>query len=58
MQDESSDNYFDYFLDSLDSVYALCIDKQIENLQVKSNKIGLTDSEKKELTRLILSSKD
>lgn len=58
MQDESGDNYFDYFLDSLDSVYALCIDKQIENLQVKSNKIGLTDLEKKELTRLILSSKD
>ncbi|KGY08316.1 DNA primase [Vibrio sinaloensis] len=48
------DNEQDIFLDSLDKILALCVEKQIENLQAKERSVGLSTEERRELLALML----
>ncbi|PMH39830.1 DNA primase [Vibrio sp. 10N.286.49.B3] len=48
------DNQEDIFLDSLDNIFAQCVEKQIENLQAKARSSGLSAEEKRELLALML----
>lgn len=47
-------NLEELFLDSLDKIFAQCVEKQIENLQAKERSVGLSTEEKKELVALML----
>jgi DNA primase len=48
------DNTLDVFLDAMDKVIDQCVKQQIEKLQAKSNTVGLSVEEKRELQLLIL----
>ena len=48
------DNEQDIFFDSLDKIFAQCVEKQIENLQAKERSIGLSAEERRELLALML----
>lgn len=48
------ENEQDIFLDTLDKVFTLCIEKQIASLQEKARNSGLSVAEKRELQDLIL----
>ncbi|KXF80333.1 DNA primase [Enterovibrio coralii] len=50
----TDDNALDVFLDSLDKILAQCVQQQIAKLQAKSNTVGLSVEEKRELQLLIL----
>ncbi|PKF48910.1 DNA primase, partial [Enterovibrio nigricans] len=50
----TEDNALDVFLDSLDKILAQCVQQQIAKLQAKSNTVGLSVEEKRELQLLIL----
>lgn len=50
----AEDNQEELFLDSLDKVFAQCIEKQIEKLQDKERSVGLSADEKRELLALML----
>ncbi|OZS45368.1 DNA primase [Photobacterium sanguinicancri] len=51
---DNEDNTHDVFLDALDKVFDQCVRQQIEKLQAKSNTIGLSVEEKRELQLLLL----
>ncbi len=51
---KDEDNTLDVFLDAMDKVIDLCVKQQIEKLQAKSNTVGLSVEEKRELQSLIL----
>ncbi len=44
-----------FFCDSLDKILAQCVEQQIAKLQAKSNTVGLSVEEKRELMLLIQS---
>ncbi|NLS12344.1 DNA primase [Vibrio sp. SM6] len=48
------DNQEELFLDSLDKIFAQCVEKQIETLQAKARSVGLSAEEKRELLALML----
>ncbi|MBM7037433.1 DNA primase [Vibrio ulleungensis] len=48
------DNEQTIFIDSLDKIFAQCVEKQIENLQAKERSVGLSVDEKRELVALML----
>ena len=51
---KDEDNTLDVFLDAMDKVIDQCVKQQIEKLQAKSNTVGLSVEEKRELQSLIL----
>ncbi|MGF1725199.1 DNA primase [Photobacterium nomapromontoriensis] len=51
---KDEDNTLDVFLDAMDKVIDQCVKQQIEKLQAKSNTVGLSAEEKRELQLLIL----
>lgn len=51
-------NALDVFLDSLDKIFDQCVQQQIAKLQAKSNTVGLSVEEKRELQLLILNRPD
>ncbi|WP_299019379.1 DNA primase [uncultured Photobacterium sp.] len=51
---KDEDNTLDVFLDAMDKVIDQCVKQQIEKLQAKSNTVGLSVEEKRELQLLIL----
>ncbi|MGF1686344.1 DNA primase [Photobacterium japonica] len=51
---KDEDNTLDVFLDAMDKVLDQCVKQQIEKLQAKSNTVGLSVEEKRELQLLIL----
>ncbi|UJF19122.1 DNA primase [Vibrio sp. SS-MA-C1-2] len=51
-------NITEVFADSLDKVYAQCVEKQIAQLQAKERTVGLSTEEKRELQLLILNNLD
>ncbi|MFD2176400.1 DNA primase [Veronia pacifica] len=55
---DTEDDILNVFLDALDNVLAQCVEKQIAKLQAKSNTLGLSVEEKRELQLLILNRPD
>ncbi|WP_064605965.1 DNA primase [Photobacterium sp. J15] len=51
---KDEDNTLDVFMDAMDKVIDQCVTQQIEKLQAKSNTVGLSVEEKRELQLLIL----
>jgi DNA primase len=51
---KDEDNTLDVFMDAMDKVLGQCVKQQIEKLQAKSNTVGLSVEEKRELQLLIL----
>lgn len=54
----NENNALDVFLDSLDKILDQCVKQQIAKLQAKSNTVGLSVEEKRELQLLILNRPD
>ncbi|AMG30987.1 DNA primase [Grimontia hollisae] len=54
----NENNALDIFLDSLDKILDQCVKQQIAKLQAKSNTVGLSVEEKRELQLLILNRPD
>ncbi|EOD80328.1 DNA primase [Grimontia sp. AD028] len=54
----NENNVLDVFLDSLDKILDQCVKQQIAKLQAKSNTVGLSVEEKRELQLLILNRPD
>ncbi|MCG7585168.1 DNA primase [Photobacterium sp. OFAV2-7] len=51
---KDEDNTLDVFMDAMDKVLGQCVKQQIEKLQAKSNTVGLSVEEKRELQLLLL----